>query len=142
MRLDEVLPRCIQEVERTKESLQAANTVYPSAAQIPDLHLCCASSIHTALLFSCAAPSTPTAPPSPVDTDTHRTHPPVCKVPPQVDGGGQVMEGAGGLPRGEVGQAQVVSHQPLKGPQVQRLLQAGDGRNVFLQAAGQKKQGR
>ncbi len=46
------------------------------------------------------------------------------------------MEGGGVLPGVQVHQAQVVRDDPLEGAQVQRLLEAGDGRDVALGGEG------
>mmetsp|Transcript_25181 Transcript_25181/g.44904 ORF Transcript_25181/g.44904 Transcript_25181/m.44904 type:complete len:351 (-) Transcript_25181:115-1167(-) len=49
-----------------------------------------------------------------------------------VDGGGEEVEGGGVLAGVEVDQAEVVRDDPLKGAQVQRLLEARDGGDVAL----------
>lgn len=59
------------------------------------------------------------------------------KVGFEVDGCAEEVEGAGGLLRAQVHQAQVVSHHPLKGAQVQGTLQAGNRSYVALQQGSQ-----
>lgn len=49
----------------------------------------------------------------------------------QVDGGAEVVEGAGVLPRGQVHHAQVVGDDPLEGREVHGTLQARHRRHVL-----------